>query len=159
MELYYKISKESKTGKAFLEIMKRVNLFDDKEKAFREKYGIRSILHWSYYLRGVSACRFYQKSDTDKKDWKKVEQGYMPRVRCKNKELLKDFEELKSLSIKCSEVDVLFGVANPFYHVGYKIFDDCIVILADDDYDIECDDAEMISNLDFIKLEKNSIKN
>ena len=157
MELYYKISKESKTGKAFLEIMKRVNLFDDKRKAVCEKYGIRTMFRWSHYLCGVSACRFYQQ--TDKKDWKKVEHGYMPRVRCKNKELLKDFEELKSLSIECSEVDVLFGVDNPFYHVGYRIFDDCIVILADDDYDVECEDAEMISNLDFIKLKKDSIKN
>ena len=43
MELYYKVEKESKTGKAFMEIQARKKKFDDKAQSVMDKYGINNL--------------------------------------------------------------------------------------------------------------------
>lgn len=152
MELYYKVSKDSKTGKAFLKIIDGVEKFRTKAKQICEKYGIIEMYRIGWDLCGVYTCIF--KQIPDRTDWKKVDDGYMPKVRSKNKELLQDFAELKKLTIKRSEIDNLLGLDNPFYQVGYEIFDDCIVFITDDKNDIKHQDAVMISNVEYIDMRK-----
>lgn len=152
MELYYKVSKDSKTGKAFIAIIDRVKKFRKKATIVCEKYGIKEMYHIGWDLCGVYTCKFH--STPDRKDWKKVDNGYMPNVRSKNTELLQDFAELKELSVKRSEIDCLLGLDNPFHQVGYEIFDDCIVFITDDKNDIKHQDAVMISNVEYINMRK-----
>ena len=75
MELYYKVSKDSKTGKAFLAIMDRVKIFRNKATDVCKKYGIREMYHIGWDLCGVYTCKFH--SNPDRTDWKKV--GYYVR--------------------------------------------------------------------------------
>ena len=76
----------------------------------------------------------------------------MPKVRSKNKELLDDFKELNRLTIRREEVDNLFGHDDPFYQVGYEIFDDCIVFISDDKHPKRCADAKPISNTVYLRM-------
>lgn len=152
MELYYKVEKESKTGKAFMEIQVRKENFDKKAHAVMEKYGIRCIYRIGWDLCGVYTCKF--DTTPDKSDWKRIDDGYMPKVRSKNKELLEDFKELKALSIKRSEIDALLGFKDPFFQVGYEIFDDCIVFISDDDHPVRRSDVSPISNTDYLRMKQ-----
>lgn len=152
MELYYRVEKESKTGKAFMEIQARKKKFDDKAKSVMDKYGIRSIYRISWDLCGVQTCKF--NTPPDKTDWKRVDDGYMPKVRSKNKELLEDFKELRALSIERSEIDDLLGHGDPFHQVGYEIFEDCIVFVSDDKHPKKCPDAKPISNTVYLRMQK-----
>lgn len=150
MELYYKVEKESNTGIAFFEIMDRLDKFNEKALSVMNKYGIRNIKRIGWDLCGVYTCKF--NTPPDATDWKKVEDGYMPRSRSKNKELLADFKELHELTIKRSEIDVLVGQKNPFNQVGYEVFDDCIVFTTTDTNRLRCRDAKPISNLAYKKM-------
>lgn len=152
MELYYKVPKDSKTGKSFLSIIERLETFHKKAIAVAKKYGIKEMYNIGWQLCGVYTCHF--EKQPDRKDWKKVDDGYMPKVRSKNKELLKDFDELKKLSIERSEIDELIGNDNPFHQVGYHIFDDCIIFITDDKHDIKCKDTHMISNIEYMQLKE-----
>lgn len=53
MELYYKVSKYSKTGKAFLAIIDRVKKFRKKATIVCEKYGIREMYHIGWSRIGI----------------------------------------------------------------------------------------------------------
>lgn len=152
MNLYYRVKKESKTGKAFMEIQARVEKFREKAKSVMDKYGIKQIYHIGWDLCGVYTCKF--NTPPDKADWKIVDDGYMPKVRSKNKELLSDFKELKDMSIKRQEVDDLLGHGDPFHQVGYEIFDDCIVFISDDKRPTRCSDAKPISNTVYLRMQK-----
>lgn len=152
MELYYKVKKESKTGKAFMEIQNRKKKFDDKALSVMEKYGISNMYRIGWDLCGVYTCKF--NTPPDKTDWKRVDDGYMPKVRSKNKELLDDFKELKALSVKRQEVDILLGLCDTFFQVGYEIFDDCIVFITDDKHPKYCADAKPISNTVYLRMKK-----
>ena len=157
MELYYKVEKDSNTGIAFLEIMDRLDKFNEKALSVMKKYGIRNIMRISWDLCGVQTCKFATPPDTT--DWKKVDDGYMPRVRSKNKELLEDFKELRKLTIKRSEIDVLLGKKNPFSQAGYEVFDDCIVFTTTDTDKLRCRDAVPISNLVYKKMRDTKKRN
>ena len=150
MDLYYKVSKESNTGVAFMGIMDRLDKFNEKALSVMKKYGIRNIMRIGWDLCGVQTCKFNTPPDVT--DWKKVEDGYMPRVRSKNKELLADFKELCEMTIKRSEIDVLLGKKNPFSNAGYEVFDDCIVFVTSDTDKLHCRDAKPISNLEYKKM-------
>lgn len=152
MELYYKVEKESKTGKAFMEIQARKDKFTEKAHSVLEKYGITSMYRIGWDLCGVYTCKF--STPPDKADWKRVDDGYMPKVRSKNKELLDDFKELKALSIKRQEIDDLLGHGDPFHQVGYEIFDDCIVFISDDKHPTRCSDVKPISNTVYLRMKK-----
>lgn len=156
MELYYRVEKESKTGKAFMEIQARKKKFDDKAQSVMDKYGIRCMYRIGWDLCGVQTCKF--NTPPDKTDWKRVDDGYMPKVRSKNKELLDDFKELKALSIKRSEIDNLLGHGEPFHQVGYEIFDDCIIFISDDKHPKKCPDAKPISNTAYLRMQKEKEK-
>ena len=157
MDLYYKVEKESNTGVAFMEIMDRLDKFNEKALAVMKKYGIRNIMRIGWDLCGVHTCKF--NTPPDATDWKKVEDGYMPRVRSKNKELLSDFKELSKMTIKRSEIDVLLGKRNPFCQAGYEVFDDCIVFITSDTDKPRCRDANPISNLEYQKMRDTKKRN
>lgn len=156
MDLYYKVEKESKTGKAFMEIQARKDKFDEKAHSVMEKYGITNMYRIGWDLCGVYTCKF--STPPDKADWKRVDDGYMPKVRSKNKELLDDFKELKALSIKRQEIDDLLGHGDPFHQVGYEIFDDCVVFISDDKHPKRCADAKPISNTVYLRMQKEKEK-
>ena len=50
MELYYKVEKESKTGKTFMDIQARVKKFTEKATSVMDKYGIKQIYHIGWDL-------------------------------------------------------------------------------------------------------------
>lgn len=140
-----------------MEIMDRLDKFNEKAMAVMKKYGIRNIMRIGWDLCGVHTCKF--NTPPDATDWKKIEDGYMPRARSKNKELKEDFNELHSMTIKRSEIDVLLGKRNPFSQAGYEVFDDCIVFITDEKDKIRCRDAKPISNLEYQKMRDLKNKN
>lgn len=157
MELYYRVEKESKTGKAFMDIQARVKKFREKAKSVMDKYGIKQMYHIGWDLCGVYTCKF--STPPDKADWKRVDDGYMPKIRSKNKELLDDFKELKALSIKRIAIDNLLGHDDPFHQVGYETFDDCIVFISNDKHPTRCPDAKPISNMVYLRMQKKEESN
>lgn len=152
MELYYRVEKESQTGKAFMAIQVRKEKFDEKAHSVMKKYGIKAMYRIGWDLCGVYTCKF--ETPPDKADWKKVDDGYMPKKTSKNNELLDDFKELKDLSIKRQEIDDLLGHGDVFHQVGYEIFDDCIVFVSDDAHQKRCPDAKPISNTTYLRMQK-----
>lgn len=157
MDLYYKVLIDSKIGKSFIEIYDKYKKYQDKCKEISKKYDIKEMYSMGWDLANVYTCHF--NNTPDRNDWKKCRDGYMPKVTSKNKELLKDFQELKVMSIEGRPIEDLLKLDNPFFHVGYHIFDDCIVFFADDKNKIKIKDAIMISNLDYLALkDKDSSK-
>ena len=156
MERYYKVEKESNTGKAIMEIRTRMNKFREKADSVKEKYGITNMYRIFWDLCGVCACKF--STTPDKADWKIVDGGYMPNMQSKNKELLDDFKELQALSIKRAELENLLGHGDPFHQVGYEFFDDCVVFASDDKHQMRCADAKPISNTVYLRMQKEKKK-
>ena len=125
MELYYKVSKDSKTGKAFLAIIERIDKFHEKAKLVCEKYGIQEIdVHGgtNNVICGIYACHFLNTPNNS--DWKKVGEGYMPKLRSKNNELIQDFIELKRLSVERLEMDNLIGCSI----VGISVLNNYLIV-------------------------------
>lgn len=153
MELYYKVEKDSVTGKAFMNIHERELRFREKAQEVMAKYGIKKMYRIGWDLCGVHTCVF--DTPPNREDWKRVDDGYMPKARCKNVELVEDFKELHGLTIKRVEIDKLFNHKNPFFQVGYEIFDDCIVFISDEDNKLNNGDAKIISNMTYLKMKNN----
>lgn len=153
MDLYYKVSKSSLLGKQFNSVMDKLDAFNKKAKIICDKYDILQMYHINWDFCGVYTCHF--KETPNRTEWKKVDDGYMPKKRCKNKELLNDFKQLKELSVSWDEINSLFGIDDIFFHVGFKIFEDCIVFIVDTEHDILNKDAKQISNLDYLNMLNN----
>lgn len=106
-EYYYKISKESKTGKTFLKMMNLGVEIQDIALEYINSIGFEAYRsgYWCY-LGGVS-CLLDPKPDVDLSKFKRVQDGYMPNlVYTKGKEINKKLKSFGSISIK-SVIDLL----------------------------------------------------
>lgn len=59
MDRYYKIAKDSETGKKFAELVQRVFDFKNARNEFFVKYGIKKYRLYDMYLVSVDAVFFY----------------------------------------------------------------------------------------------------
>lgn len=158
MDRYYKIAKDSETGKKFSELVDRYNDFEVKRKSFAEKYGIKGFYSYEMYLAYVGEVVFKDSSFVDKDNWKKgcSSNSYLPKKNPKDKQLKKDWEELRSKSIQRYEIDKIVGGKDPFHHCGFDYsVEDYFFIFTDkpEKFDFPSDVIE-ISNLEYLELTK-----
>lgn len=158
MDRYYKIAKDSETGKKFSELVDRYNDFEDKRKRFAEKYGIKGFYSYEMYLAYVGDVVFKDSLFVDKDNWKKggSSNSYLPKKNPKDKQLKKDWEELRSKSIQRCEIDKIVGGKDPFHMCGFDYTSkDFFFVFTNkpEKFDFPSDVIE-ISNLEYLELTK-----
>lgn len=158
MDRYYKIAKDSETGKKFAELVERYNDFKSTKKRFFDKYGISGYSYYDMYFADVTEVTFKDKSSVNKDNWKKGSSSnkYLPKKEPKDKELKKDWENLKSKRILRSEIDKIAGGKDPFHQCGFDYsVEDYFFIFTDkpEKFDFPSDVIE-ISNLEYLELTK-----
>ena len=126
MERYYKTKIDSETGSKIKALLDKAAEFDRQEEVLRKKYGFGKS--WtsisSFYFRSLDIVEFKEEPDmTVWKRMKEVRNGYYPRARSKNKEILKDFTDLNKLQIRRDDLDTIIG-------------NDCIFTQAEFDFDV-----------------------
>lgn len=157
MDRYYKIAKDSETGKKFAELVQRVFDFKNARNEFFVKYGIKKYRLYDMYLVSVDAVFFIDESSIDRANWESIgDKTYIPKKNPKDKQLKKDWENLQSKKILCSEVDKIVGCKDPFHHCGFDYsVEDYFFIFTDkpEIFDFPSDVIE-ISNLEYLELTK-----
>lgn len=157
MDRYYKIAKDSETGKKFAELVQRVFDFKNARNEFFLKYGIKKYRLYDMYLVSVDAVFFIDESSIDRANWKsRGDKTYIPKKNPKDKQLKKDWENLQSKKILRSEVDKIVGCKDPFHHCGFDYsVEDYFFIFTDkpEAFDFPSDVKE-ISNLEYLELTK-----
>lgn len=110
MERYYKTTKDSNTGLKIKALLDKAAEFDAQEAILRKKYGFGRTWSSSFYYRSLDIVEFQEEPDmTVWKRMKDVHNGYYPRARSKNKEVLKDFTDLNKLRIRRDDLDTIIG--------------------------------------------------
>lgn len=158
MDRYYKIAKDSETGKKLSELVERYNDFEVKKREFAEKYGIKGFYSYEMYLAHVGDVVFKDSSHVDKNNWKKgcASNAYLPKQNPKDRQLKKDWEELRSKSIQRFELDKIVGGKDPFHMCGFDYSsEDFFFIFTEkpEKFDFPSDVIE-ISNLEYLELIK-----
>lgn len=156
MERYYKTSKKSETGLKIKAIFDRADEFDKQVDRLREKYGFKGVWKNEFYISSLSAVNFDE--EPDMKIWKKVKgtDGYYPRVKCKDKELQKDFEDLNSTRVRRDEIDKAIGGSGFPHNAGfYPSSHDIYMFMIRDEYKYNIpEDCQEITNIEFSELRK-----
>lgn len=158
MDRYYKIAKDSETGKKLAELVGRLEDFKATRKKFAEKYGIRGVHHYEIYWASVASVVFKDESSVDKDSWKRSPdpQGYIPKRNPKNKDIKKEWQELQSKSILRYKLDEIVGGKNQFIHCGFHYGKEDFFFIntsSPEEYDFPSDVIE-ISNLEYLELTK-----
>lgn len=158
MDRYYKIAKDSETGKKLAELVSRLEDFKATRNKFADKYGVRGVRHCEIYLASVASVVFKDETSIDKDSWKRSPdpQGYIPKNNPKNNELKKDWQELQSKSILRYKLDEIVGGTDQFVHCGFHYGKEdyfFIYTSCPEKYDFPSDVIE-ISNLEYLELTK-----
>lgn len=158
MERFYKIAKDSETGKKLAELVGRLEDFKATRKKFAEKYGIRGVHHYEMYLANVASVVFKDESSIDRDNWRISPDrlGYIPKKNPKDKQLKKDWYELQSKNIQRFEVDRIVGGKDPFHQCGFDFsLEDLFFMITNkpENFDFPSDVIE-ISNLEYLELTK-----
>lgn len=103
MELYYKTSKESETGKKFTELERRGDVCYQALKAFLDKYGFEQYRPSRIsHIGGISSC-INPLQPLDRKLWRKAGYGineWMPKLNTKEgKAIMAEIEALPIVDI------------------------------------------------------------
>lgn len=158
MKRYYKTKISSDTGLKIKSILDRADAFDERVEELRKKYNFGVTWGSTFYFKSVKAVHY--ENEPDMKDWKKIRElnnAYYPRARCKDKELKKDFDDLRSLRIQRYDLDEAIGNKNYMYMAGF-VFDipGIYIFMMDGDcgYNIP-EDCEEITNIEYMKLTEN----
>lgn len=111
----FKTKKDSETGKKFNAILERVEICQQATKELSEKLGFKEW-YGGYHAAygGISSVVFDKQPDKD--IWKKVDKGYMPRV--KHKDLCAMFHELPQVSDK--ELNAAVNFSSFFSRIGFS---------------------------------------
>ena len=151
MTRYYRTKKDSETGSKLNAIIKRVDEFTVRLEALRLKYGFTSTCHYTDLLCGVNAVSFDK--EPDMKSWKVIKEagGYYPRVRSANKELRKDFDEIRGFAVDRREVDKVVGCEDIFAHVGFHWGDPDYYYFSSGKITKLPKDCEEIPNIEYAK--------
>jgi len=123
--------------------------------AFCEKCA--AVFFYSY-LAHVGDVVFKDSSHVDKNNWKKgcASNAYLPKQNPKDRQLKKDWEELRSKSIQRFELDKIVGGKDPFHMCGFDYSsEDYFFIITNkpEKFDFPFDVIE-ISNLEYLELTK-----
>ena len=109
MERYYKTIRDSKTGLKIKALIDKADEFDKQVAVLREKYGFSKTWTSSFYYRSLDIVEFTE--EPDMANWKRmkdVHNGYYPRARCKNKEILQDFTDINKMFLIMLDLILLF---------------------------------------------------
>ena len=153
MEKYYKTSRSSETGLKVKAILDRADEFDKQVEVLRKKYGFGSIWRSNFYFKDLSAVEF--KEEPDVANWKRIgSNGYYPRARGKNKDILRDFTNLRSLNIRRDELDSIIGNEDIFTQAGFDFaIPDIYVFIVNSSWKYQIPtDCEEITNVEYSQL-------
>ena len=144
---YYKIPRESETGKKILSIIERCERFKDEMNRLKKKYGFKDVYGTNDYLCSCEGVTFDApppgwKLDREAKDIDKIS-IYKPMSM--NKVAYKDMYNLNKMRVKRCEIDLLVGQTDSLYHVGYDIKEEYIIITSDDKHKVEGVDVKEIT--------------
>ena len=160
MERYYKTSRSSETGLKIKTLLDRADKFDEQVEVLRKKYGFGSIWRSNFYFKDLSAVEF--KEEPDVANWKRIgSNGYYPRARGKNKDILRDFTQLNNLKIRRDELDLIIGNEDIFTRAGFDFtIPHIYVFIVDSSWKCRIPtDCEEITNVEYSKLiSSNNVK-
>lgn len=152
MDRYYKTSRNSNTGMKIKALLDKVAEFNAKVEILRKKYGFGKTWSSSFYYRSLDIVEFQEEPDmTIWKRIKEVRNGYYPRARSKNKEVLKDFTELDKLQIRRDDLDNIIGNNSVFNHAGFDFtIPDIYIFIVESDWKCKIPkDCEEITNIEY----------
>lgn len=155
MEKYYRTTRDSQTGMKMKALLDKAAEFDAQEEVLRKKYGFGKVWISSFYYRSLDIVEF--KEEPDMADWKRmkdVSNGYSPRARSKNKELLKDFENINKLQIRRDCLDEIIGNVGVFNYAGFDFtVPGVYLFILDSSWKCKVPkDCEEITNIEFERL-------
>lgn len=155
MERYYKTNRSSDTGLKIQALLSKANEFDKQVDILRKKYGFNKYWTNSFNYKSLDAVEF--KEEPDMANWKKIKNvhnGYYPRARGKNKEILHDFTELNMSAIIRSEFDFIIGNEDFSNQAGFDFsITDLYVFIIESDWECKIPkDCDEISNIEYNKL-------
>ena len=158
MDRYYKIAKDSETGKKFAELVSRLDDFTAIYNKFIEKYEIKGCFTDNTYIARVLCVNFKDGVSINKDDWKEspLKGAYIPKNDSNNKELIETWNLLKAKSLSRSEIHKLLRARKPFVFCGFSLGMEgnfFIVTSNPNDFDFPSDVIE-ISNLEYLELTK-----
>ena len=118
MGRWYKIPKDSPTGKRLQAIYDRMDVFQKAWLNFREKYGIKSCIYYSEHLCDALVMDFDHEPDAA--IWHQLKRGdlkglYKP---YKNTDAYKEWQQLRKLRVERIELDHAMGDPTDFLDVG-----------------------------------------
>lgn len=155
MERYYKTSRSSETGLKVKALLDRADKFDEQVEVLRKKYGFGKIWTSSFYYKSLDIVEFTEEPDAV--NWKRirdVSNGFFPRARGKNKEILQDFADLNKGRIRRNELDTIIGNGNVFAQAGFDFtIPDIYVFIVDSSWKCQIPtDCEEITNVEYSQL-------
>lgn len=153
MERYYKTSRSSETGLKIKALLDKADRFDEQVEVLRKKYGFESIWRSNFYCKDLSAVEF--KEEPDMANWKRIgSNGYYPRARGKNKDILRDFTNLRSLNIRRDELGSIIGNEDIFTQAGFDFtIPDIYVFIVNSSWKCQIPtDCEEITNVEYSQL-------
>lgn len=115
---WYKIPKDSPTGKRLQNVSERRDAFQEAWLKFREKYGVKSCIYYSEHICDAVAFEFDHEPDATL--WHKLLRGdlkdaYKP---VKGTEAYKEWQKLRKLRVERIELDHAMGDPDDFPDVG-----------------------------------------
>lgn len=155
MEKYYKTNRCSETGLKIKALLDKADEFSKQVEVLRKKYGFGKTWTSSFYYRSLDIVEFIEEPDmTNWKRIKDVHNGYYPRARCKNKEILQDFTDINKNKIRRDELDSIIGNEGVFTHAGFDFtIPDIYVFIVESGWKCKIPkDCEEISNIEYSKL-------
>ena len=155
MERYYKISRSSETGLKIKALLDKADEFNKQVEVLRKKYGFGKTWTSSFYYRSLDIVEFQE--EPDMANWRRIKDvsnGYYPRARGKNKEILQDFTDLNKGRIRRDELDTIIGNEGVFTQAGFDFtIPDIYVFIVESNWKCKSPgDCEEISNVEYSKL-------
>lgn len=155
MERYYKTNRDSKTGLKIKALLDKADEFDKQVAVLCKKYGFGKIWTSSFYYRSLDIVEFTE--EPDMANWKRIKDvhnGYYPRARGKNKEILQDFIDLNKGRIRRDELDTIIGNEGVFTHAGFDFtIPDIYVFIVESGWKCKLPkDCEEITNVEYSQL-------
>lgn len=160
MDLYFKVIKETETGKKFTDVFERGSQATKAAYSLVKKYGFTSFRPGRETFEGAISSFVKPTVMIDPKVWKKISYGkdeYFPKRSSKQgKEILKEIAQLPSVDI--DELNNIVGYDSGGWkrsHIGYNgsCNRDYYGFIVDSDWDVQIpDDCEEINGSEYMTL-------
>lgn len=154
MERYYKIHKDSSTGKQLLKLVAQFKEYSELKKKFIEKYDIESTFVCSFYWIELGEVSFKTIPKNLRDNWKKgsVKDAYVLKASPKDHTLEDEWHELIAKRIRRYDIDRILGGKDCFYQAGFSWGNDTFFLITVDDpekFNFPQDVVE-INNLEYL---------